>query len=168
MPLDPLSEEQREIRELVRTLARERVAPRAHDIDKSAEFPWDMVGLLREQELFGLPFEERHGGTGTGSLMLCVAIEEIAKACASSALMLAVQDLGTLPIKLAGSPELQHRVLPRFASGEWLAAFALSEPDAGSDPGAMRTTAARVDGGWRVNGTKNWITNAGVAGAYVV
>ena len=76
--------------------------------------------------------------------MLCVAIEEIAKACASSALILAVQDLGTLPIQLDGSAELQDRVLPRYASGEWLAAFALSEPDAGSDPGAMRTRAERA------------------------
>jgi alkylation response protein AidB-like acyl-CoA dehydrogenase len=100
--------------------------------------------------------------------MLCVAIEEIAKACASSALMLAVHDLGTLPIRLAGSATLQDRVLPRFASGEWLAAFALSEPDAGSDPGAVRTRAKRVNGSWRLHGVKNWISSAGVAGAYVV
>src|SRR5206468_4682037 len=80
----------------------------------------------------------------------------------------AAQDVGTLPIRLAGASELQERVLPRFASGEWLAAFALSEPDAGSDPGAMRTRARRVDGGWSLSGVKNWISGAGVADAYVV
>jgi alkylation response protein AidB-like acyl-CoA dehydrogenase len=163
-----LTEEQRDLREVIRRLATERIAPRAAEIDASGEFPQDVRALLAEHDLLGLPFEERHGGTGTGALMLTVAIEEIAKACASSALILAVQDLGTLPIRLAGSEELQDRVLPRYASGEWLAAFALSEPDAGSDVGALRTSAERRDGGWVLNGTKNWISNAGVADAYVV
>src|SRR6058998_1355620 len=168
MPLDPLSEEQREIRELVRTLARERVAPRAHDIDKSAEFPWDMVGLLREQELFGLPYEERFGGTGTGSLMLLVAIEELAKVCATTALLLAVQELGTLAIKLAGTDDQKKRWLPRCASGEWLAAYALTEPGSGSDSAAMRSEARRDGDKYVLNGSKRFITNAGVAGLYVV
>jgi alkylation response protein AidB-like acyl-CoA dehydrogenase len=163
-----LTEEQRDFRDVIRALVVDRIAPRAAEIDATGEFPQDVRRLLSEQDLFGLPFDERHGGTGTGALMLCVAIEEIAKACASSALMLAVQDLGTLPIRLAGAGELQDRVLPRFASGEWLAAFALSEPDAGSDPGAMRTTATLSADGWVLNGSKNWISNAGVAGAYVV
>jgi alkylation response protein AidB-like acyl-CoA dehydrogenase len=92
----------------------------------------------------------------------------VAKACASSALLLAVQDLGSLPIRLAGSEELKARVLPRLASGEWLAAFALSEPEAGSDPGAMRTRARRDGDEWVIDGAKNWITNAGVADVYVV
>ena len=118
MPYDPLTDEQREIRDLVRTLARERVAPRAAEIDKKAEFPWDMVELFREHDLLGLPFEEQYGGTGTGALMLNIAIEEIAKACASTALILMLQDLGTLPIRLHGSPELQERFLPRCATGE--------------------------------------------------
>jgi alkylation response protein AidB-like acyl-CoA dehydrogenase len=163
-----LTQEQLDLREVIRELVTDRVAPRAAEIDASGEFPQDIRHLFAEHDLLGLPFEERHGGTGTGTLMLCVAIEEIAKACASSALILAVQDLGTLPIKLAGSTELQDRVLPRFASGEWLAAFALSEPDAGSDPAAMRTRARRVDGGWALSGVKNWISGAGVADAYVV
>jgi alkylation response protein AidB-like acyl-CoA dehydrogenase len=149
-------------------MVRERVEPRAAEIDATGEFPHDIRRLFAEHDLFGLPFAEEHGGTGTGALMLCVAIEEVAKACASSSLMLAVQDLGTLPIKLAGAPELQGRVLPRFATGEWLAAFALSEPEAGSDPAAMRTRASRVDGGWRLSGVKNWISGAGVADAYTV
>src|SRR5438093_2316649 len=168
MPIDPLSDEQREIRELVRTLARERVAPRAHDIDKSAEFPWDMVELLREHELFGLPYEERFGGTGTGSLMLLVAIEELSKVCATTGLLLAVQELGTLAIKLAGTDEQKERWLPRCASGEWLAAYALTEPGSGSDSAAMRSEARREGDEYVLNGSKRFITNAGVASVYTV
>jgi alkylation response protein AidB-like acyl-CoA dehydrogenase len=163
-----LTRDQLDFREVIRRMTRERVAPRAREIDATGEFPADIRKLFAEHDLFGLPFDSEHGGTGTGTLMLCVAIEEVATACASSALMLAVQDLGSLPLKLAGSDELKGRVLPRFASGEWLAAFALSEPDAGSDPGAMRTTAERSDDGWRLNGVKNWISFAGVADTYVV
>ena len=121
MGADPLSDEQREIRELVRTLARERIAPRAAEIDASAEFPWDMVELFREHELLGLPFEDRHGGTGTGALMLLVAVEEVSKVCATTGLILAVQELGSLALKLAGTDEQRDRWLPRLASGEWLA-----------------------------------------------
>jgi alkylation response protein AidB-like acyl-CoA dehydrogenase len=163
-----LTEEQIEFRDAIRQIVRERVAPRAAEIDSKAEYPWDLRRLFAEHDLFGLPFEEEHGGTGTGTLMLNVAIEEIARACASSALMLMIQELGTLPIKLFGSPELQERFLPRCASGEWSPAFALSEPEAGSDPGGMITRAERADGGWVINGTKNWITNLGVADFYVV
>src|SRR4051794_35416062 len=100
--------------------------------------------------------------------MLNMAIEEVAKVCASSALMLMVQELGTLPIKLFGTEEQKQRLLPRCASGEWTPAFALSEPEAGSDPGGMITRAVPDDGGWVINGTKNWITNLGIADFYVV
>ncbi|MDQ4019906.1 MAG: acyl-CoA dehydrogenase family protein [Actinomycetota bacterium] len=168
MPYDLLTEEQREIRELVRTLARERVAPRAAEIDETAEFPWDMVELLRENDVLALPFEERHGGTGTGTLTLLVAIEELSKACATTGLILAVQELGALALKLAGTEEQKERWLPRLASGEWLAAYALTEPGSGSDSAAMRTTARRDDGGYVLNGGKRFITNAGVAGLYTV
>jgi alkylation response protein AidB-like acyl-CoA dehydrogenase len=165
---DPLTDEQREIRDLVRTLARERVAPRAAEIDKSGEFPWDMVELFREHELFGLPFEEQYGGTGTGALMVLVAIEELSKVCATTGLIMAVQELGSLGIKLAGTEEQKQRFLPRLASGEWLAAYALTEPGSGSDSAAMRTE-ARLDGdAYVLNGGKRFITNAGVAGLYVV
>ncbi|HEY6760397.1 MAG TPA: acyl-CoA dehydrogenase family protein [Baekduia sp.] len=163
-----LAPEQLDLRALIRDLAVGRIAPRAAAIDASGEFPQDVRALLAEHDILALPFDEAYGGTGTGTLMTAVAIEEIAKGCASSALILAVHDLGTLPIRLDGSDELKDRVLPRYASGEWLAAFALSEPDAGSDASALRTRAVAVDGGWRLDGTKNWITNAGVAGAYVV
>jgi alkylation response protein AidB-like acyl-CoA dehydrogenase len=168
MPYDPLTDEQSEIRDLVRTLARERVAPRAAEIDKKGEFPWDMVELFREHELFGLPFEEQYGGTGTGALMVLVAIEELSKVCATTGLIMAVQELGSLGIKLAGTDEQKERFLPRLASGEWLAAYALTEPGSGSDSAAMRTE-ARLDGDeYVLNGGKRFITNAGVAGLYVV
>jgi len=162
-----LTQDQLDFLEVIRQMVVEKVTPRAHDIDESGEFPQDIRELFAEHDLFGLPFEERHGGTGTGELMLCAAIEEIAKGCASSSLMVAAQDLSSLPMKLAASDELKDRILPRMASGEWLGAFCLSEPDAGSDPGAMRTRATKVDGGWKLNGAKNWITNSGVADVYV-
>jgi alkylation response protein AidB-like acyl-CoA dehydrogenase len=168
VPYDPLTDEQREIRDLVRTLARERVAPRAAEIDKKGEFPWDMVELFKEHELFGLPYEEAYGGTETGALMVLVAIEELSKVCATTGLILAVQELGSLGIKLAGTEEQKQRFLPRLASGEWLAAYALTEPGSGSDSAAMRTE-ARLDGGeYVINGSKRFITNAGVAHLYTV
>jgi alkylation response protein AidB-like acyl-CoA dehydrogenase len=165
---DPLSDEQHEIRELVRTLARERIAPRAAEIDATAEFPWDMVELFREHDVFGLPFDEQHGGSGTGVLMLLVAIEEISKVCATTGLVLAVQELGSLALKLAGTDELKERYLPRLASGEWLAAYALTEPGSGSDAAAMRTEAKLEGDAYVLNGSKRFITNAGVAGLYTV
>jgi alkylation response protein AidB-like acyl-CoA dehydrogenase len=168
VPSDPLTAEQREIRDLVRDLARERVGPRAAEIDKSAEFPWDMVELLREHDLFGLPFEEQHGGTGTGALMVLVAIEELSKVCATTGLLLAVQELGSLGLKLAGTDEQKARWLPRLASGEWLGAYALTEAGSGSDSAAMRTEARREGDEYVLNGAKRFITNAGVAGLYTV
>ena len=168
MAYDPLSDEQREIRDLVRTLARERVAPRAAEIDKTAEFPWDMVELLREYDLFGLPYEEEYGGTGTGALMVLVAIEELSKVCATTGLLLAVQELGSLGIKLAGNDDQKRRFLPRLASGEALAAYALTEPGSGSDSAAMRSEARREGDEYVLNGSKRFITNAGVAELYTV
>jgi alkylation response protein AidB-like acyl-CoA dehydrogenase len=168
VPYDPLTDEQREIRDLVRTLARERVAPRAAEIDKKGEFPWDMVELFKEHELFGLPYEEAYGGTETGALMVLVAIEELSKVCATTGLILAVQELGSLGIKLAGTDEQKQRWLPRLASGEWLPAYALTEPGSGSDSAAMRTEARREGDEYVLNGGKRFITNAGVAHVYVV
>src|SRR5919202_428011 len=168
MTHEPLSDEQREIRELVRTLARERIAPRAAEIDASAEFPHDMVELFREHEILALPFEERYGGTGTGALMVLVAVEEISKVCATTGLILAVQELGSLALKLTGSDEQKERWLPRLASGEWLAAYALTEAGSGSDSAAMRTEARLEGDEYVLNGSKRFITNAGVAGLYTV
>jgi len=166
--VDQLTEEQREIRDLVRTLARERVAPRAAEIDKSAEFPWDIVEVLREHEVFGLPFDEEYGGTGTGALMVLIGVEELSKVCATTGLLLAVQELGSLGIKLAGTDEQKARWLPKLASGEWLPAYALTEAGSGSDSAAMRTEARREGDEYVINGSKRFITNAGVAGLYVV
>src|SRR5919204_2892489 len=163
-----IPEELRDFRDTIRQIVRERVAPRAAEIDATGDYPWDLRRLFAEHDLFALPFAAEHGGTGTGTLMLNVAVEEVARACASSALILMVQELGTLPIQLFGSDEQKERWLPRCASGEWSPAFALSEPEAGSDPGSMRTTAVLDGGEWVINGTKNWITNATIADFYVV
>jgi alkylation response protein AidB-like acyl-CoA dehydrogenase len=165
---DPLTEEQREIRDLVRSLARERIAPRAAEIDETHEFPWDVVELFRDHDVFGLYFDEEWGGTGTGTLLSLVAIEEVSKVCATSGLILAVQELGSLGLKLAGSQEQKERYLPRLASGEWLCAYALTEAGSGSDSAAMRTTARRDGDEYVLNGSKRFITNAGVAGLYTV
>jgi alkylation response protein AidB-like acyl-CoA dehydrogenase len=168
VPFDPLTDEQREIRELVRTLARERIASRAAEIDASHEFPWDVVELFREHELFGLFFDERWGGSGTGTLLALVAIEEVSKVCATSGLILAVQELGSLGLKLAGTDEQKARFLPSLASGETLAAYALTEAGSGSDSAAMRTTARRDGDEYVLDGSKRFITNAAVAGLYTV
>jgi len=168
MRSEPLTDVQREIRDLIRTLTRERIAPRAAEIDESAEFPWDLVELFREQELFGLSFDERYGGSGAGSLMLLVAVEEVSRACATTGLVLAVQELGSLALRLAGSEEQKERYLPGLGRGEWLAAYALTEAGSGSDSAAMRTEARREGDEYLLNGSKRFITNAGVAGLYTV
>jgi acyl-CoA dehydrogenase len=163
-----LPEEYRDFRDTIRQIVDERVRPRAAEIDRNAEYPWDIRRLFGEQDILALPFAAEYGGTGTGTLMLQVAVEEIARACASSALILMIQELGTLPIQMFGSDELKQRLLPRCATGEWTPAFCLSEPEAGSDPGAMRTTAVRDGDEWVINGSKNWITNSTIADFYVV
>ena len=165
---EPLSEEQREVRDLIRDLSRERIAPRAAEIDKSSEFPWDVVGLFREHDVFALMFDEEYGGAGASALMTLVAIEEVSKVCATSGLILAVQELGSLGIKLAGTEEQKQRFLPKLASGEWLPAYALTEPGSGSDSAAMRSEARREGDQYVLNGSKRFITNAGVAGVYIV
>jgi alkylation response protein AidB-like acyl-CoA dehydrogenase len=163
-----LPQEHKDFRDTIRQIVDERVRPRAAEIDATGEYPWDVRRLFAEQDILALPFATEYGGTGTGTLMLQLAVEEIAKACASSALILMVQELGTLPIARFGSDELKERLLPRCASGEWSPAFCLSEPEAGSDPAALRTSAVRDGDEWVINGTKNWITNASVADFYVV
>src|ERR671919_1202895 len=166
-PAYAIPQEFEDFRETIRKMVVERVAPRAAEIDETAEYPRDIRELFAEHDLMGLPFEVEHGGTGTGTLMLNIAVEEVAKACASSALILMIQELGTLPIKLFGTDEQKQRFLPRCATGEWTPAFALSEPEAGSDPGGMRTKAVRDGDEWVIDGTKNWITNLGVADFYI-
>jgi alkylation response protein AidB-like acyl-CoA dehydrogenase len=159
----------------IKQIAQEKIAPRSAEIDEKAEYPWDIRKVLAEQDILGLPFGVEHGGTGTGTLMLNMAVEEIAKVDAACALILMVQELGTLPIQLFGSDELKERFLPKCATGEWSPAFALSEPEAGSDPAGMQTTAVwdgqgapgEGEGEWVINGTKNWISNLGIADFYI-
>src|SRR5258705_9488408 len=141
MAWDQLTDDQREIRDLVRRIARERIAPRAAEIDASHEFPWDVVELYRENDIFGLLFDEEHGGLGTGTLLALIAIEEVSKVCATSGLILAVQELGSLGLKLSGDAAQKSTWLPKLASGEGLAAYALT--DAGSAP---HSAAARPTG----------------------
>jgi alkylation response protein AidB-like acyl-CoA dehydrogenase len=163
-----LPQEHKDFRDTIRQIVDEKVRPRAAEIDAKGEYPHDIRKLFAEQDILALPFDPQYGGTGTGTLMLQIAVEEIAKACASSALILMIQELGTLPIALFGSDELKDRLLPKCATGEWSPAFALSEPEAGSDPASMRTTAVRDGDEWVINGSKNWITNSGIADYYVV
>ncbi len=152
----------------VRELARERIAPRAAEIDRSGEFPQDIVDLLREQDVFAIPFAPEYQGVSGSALTTALAVEEIAKVCATSALLLAVQGLGGYPIVLGGSEAQRREFLPQLASGSKIAAYALSEPDAGSDPAAMRTRARREGEDYVLDGTKMWITNGAVADLVVV
>jgi alkylation response protein AidB-like acyl-CoA dehydrogenase len=163
-----LPQDYKDFRDTIRQIVDEKVRPRAAEIDAKGEYPRDIRKLFADQDILALPFDAQYGGTGTGTLMLQMAVEEIAKACASSALILMVQELGTLPIALFGSDELKDRLFPKCATGEWSPAFALSEPEAGSDPASMRTTAVRDGDEWVINGAKNWITNSGIADFYVV
>ncbi len=168
MSATALPAELHELRATIGQIAAERIAPRAAEIDRSGGYPHDIRELLADSDVFALPFAPEHGGTGTGTLMLNIAIEEIAKADASCALMLMLQELGTLPIRMFGSEELKSRLLPHCATGQLTPAFALSEAEAGSNASAMRTAAVADGEDWLINGSKSWITNAGVADFYIV
>ena len=161
MDLD-LTHEQELIRDTVRTFARERVAPVAEELDREARFPVELVGEMAELGLMGIPIPEGYGGAGGDTLAYAIAIEELTRVDSSVAITVAAHtSLGTMPIFLFGSDEQKERWLPDLASGRRLAAFGLTEPDAGSDAGATRTTAELRDGAWVVNGSKMFITNAG-------
>ena len=158
-----LTEEQLLLRDTVRALADERIAPRAAEIDRTGEFPWDVKELLAEHELFTLHFPERLGGLGSDLLTACLAIEQISRACATSGLILAVQGLGALPILIAGSDEQQQRWIPDLAAGKTLIAFAITEAEAGSDAAAIRTRAIRDGDEYIVSGSKRFISHGSVA-----
>ena len=161
MDLD-LTHEQELIRDTVRTFARDRVAPAAEELDREARFPTELVGEMAELGLMGIPIPERFGGAGADTLAYAIAIEELTRVDSSVAITVAAHtSLGTMPIFLFGSDEQKERWLPDLASGRRLAAFGLTEPDAGSDAGATRATAELRDGAWVVNGSKMFITNAG-------
>ena len=158
-----LIDEEKMMIDVVRDLAREKVAPRAAEIDAQGEFPWDMKALLADQGILGMPFPEEYGGLGSSELSILMVIEELARACATTALILCVQQLGALPILLAGTDEQKQRFIPKLASGEWLAAYGLTEPGSGSDAGAMLTRAEKRGDVYVLNGMKHFITNAGIA-----
>ena len=163
-----LTEEQLLLQTTVRRLAKDKVSPGATARDESEEFDWNMVELLRENGLYGTDFPEIHGGSDAGMLALCLAIEELSKADASTGLLIADQELGALPILLAGNESQKQKYLPKLASGEHLAAFALTEPAAGSDVAQLRCRAKKDGDSYVLNGNKNFITNGGVANILTV
>lgn len=160
--------EQHAIRDTIRELVQDRVAPRASEIDRTGEYPKDIERLFADNGILGIPFPEEYGGISGSSVTICMGIEEIAKACASSSLILAVQALGSYPIIVAGTEEQKKRLCPPLASGEKVAAYALSEPGSGSDAAAMKTRARKVGSEYVLNGTKQFITQGSVAGTLVV
>jgi len=163
-----LTEEQKMIKELARKIAEEKIKPVAAEYDEKEEFPWPIVKILAESDMFGIFIPEQYGGTGGGVLDLAVATEELSWGCGGIALSFAATGLGTFPIILFGSDEQKKKYLPEIASGRKLAAFALTEAEAGSDAGSIRTTAKKDGDYYILNGTKQWITNAGEAAIYTV
>jgi alkylation response protein AidB-like acyl-CoA dehydrogenase len=161
------SEEQLAIRDTIRELVQDKVAPRAAEIDERAEYPKDIETLFAENGVLAIPIPEEYGGISGSSVTICMATEEIAKACASSSLILGVQSLGAYPILLAGTEEQKKRLCPPLAQGR-VAAYALTEPGSGSDASAMRTTARRYGDEYVLNGSKVFITHGNIADTLVV
>ncbi len=162
------TEEQEMLRDLCRQVAEEKIRPVAAEYDESQEFPWDVVKIMAKSDLFGVYIEEKYGGLGGGVMELVIATEELSRACGGISLSLAATALGTFPIILYGSDKQKQKYLPDLASGKKLAAFAITEPEAGSDAGSIRTNARRDGDHYILNGTKQWITNGGEAETYVV
>lgn len=163
-----LSEEQEMIKDLVKQIAQEKIAPVAIELDEKGEFPWELMKIFAQSDLFAIFVPEEYGGLGKGILDLCIIIEELSKACAGVAVSYAASALGAYPIILFGSEEQKKKYLPQIAKGEKLTAFALTESDAGSDAGSIRTTAVRDGDDYILNGNKQWITNGGEAEIYTV
>jgi alkylation response protein AidB-like acyl-CoA dehydrogenase len=158
-----LTEEQQMLKDTVARIAREQIAPGAEKRDEEAKFAWDMVEVLRENGLFGADFPEKYGGSEMGLFSLCLIIEEIAKVCASTSVILLVHELGTTPIMIAGTDQQKEKYFPKLASGEHLVAFGLTEPNAGSDVSGLKTKAVRDGEDYVINGTKMFISHADVA-----
>ncbi len=163
-----LTEEQKMIRDLARQVAQEKIAPVAAEYDEKQEFPWPIVKIMADSDLFGIYIEEKYGGTGGGILDLAICTEELSKACGGIALALAATALGTFPIILYGNDAQKQKYLPDIAKGKKLAAFALTEPEAGSDASSIKTQAKKEGDYYILNGTKQWITNGGDAEVYTV
>ena len=157
-----LNDDQRQIQDLIRRVARERVVPRANDIDRTAEYPQDMFDLLGELRLFPLPFPAEYGGTGS-MLSACLAVEELGRVCYNTAYLLVVQWTPFGAILAGGSEEQKRRLLPGLAAGTLRAGISVTEPQSGSDVAGIRTRAHRVGDGYRISGAKAWCTGAPVA-----
>lgn len=163
-----LSEEQIMIRDLARQIAEEKIVPVRAELDETGEFPWDVMKVLAQSDLFGLFIPEEYGGLGKGCFELCIAIEELSRACLGVSTTYAANALGTFPLLLFGSKDQKTKYLPDIAAGKRLVAFGLTEANAGSDAGGTQTT-AKLDGNeYIINGTKQWITNGGEAEIYTI
>ena len=163
-----LTDEHLMLREAVRRLAEDKIAPYAAEVDEDARFPQEAHDALVQAGFHAVHIPEQYGGAGADAIAAAVVIEEVARVCASSSLIPAVNKLGTMPLLLSASDELKKQVLPPVAAGEAMFSYALSEREAGSDAAAMRTRAVRDGEHWVLNGTKCWITNAGVSTYYTV
>ena len=163
-----LTEEQLMIRDLARQIAQEKIAPVAGDLDESGEFPWEILHIMGESGLFGVYIPEKYGGFGGGIFEQTLAVEEISRACSGVAVSYAASGLGTFPILLFGTEEQKQKYIPDVASGRRLAAFGLTEANAGSDASGVQTTAIQDGDYYVVNGTKQWITNGGEAEIYTI
>jgi alkylation response protein AidB-like acyl-CoA dehydrogenase len=163
-----LNEEQTMIRDLSRQIAEERIVPVRAELDETGEFPWDIMKVLAQSDLFGLFIPEEYGGLGKGCLELCIAVEELSRACVGISTSYAANALGTYPILLFGTDEQKKKYLPDIASGKRLVAFGLTEANAGSDAGGIQTTAKLEGDEYVINGTKQWITNGGEAEIYSI
>mgnify|MGYP001609477654 CR=1 FL=1 len=163
-----LTEEQIMIRDLAKKIAEDKIRPVASHYDEAEEFPWDIMKLLSQADLFGVYIDEEYGGIGGGVMELVLVTEELSRACGGIAICYAASALGTYPILLYGNEEQKKKFLPDLAAGRKLAAFGLTEPDAGSDASGIQTTAARNGDHYILNGTKQWITNGGEADIYVI
>jgi alkylation response protein AidB-like acyl-CoA dehydrogenase len=163
-----LTEQQQEIRNLTRTIAEEQVLPVRAALDEAEEFPWEIMKILADAGLFGVYIPEEYGGLGGGLLDLCLVVEELSRVCSGVAVSYAASGLGTFPLLEYGTEEQRKKYLPDIASGKKLAAFGLTEAEAGSDPGGIKTTAQRTEKGYILNGTKQFITNGGDAEVYTV
>jgi len=162
------SEQQKLIRSIARRIADERIVPVRAELDEKEEFPWDLVKDMADADLFRVFIPEEYEGLGEGCLSLCVAVEELSRACCGVALTYAANALGAMPILLYGSDEQKSKYLPSIASGERLTAFGLTESGAGSDAGAIKTTATPEGNEYVINGTKQFMTNGGEAEIYTV
>jgi len=163
-----LTEDQKMIRELCARITEEKIIPIAAELDRTEEFPWDVMKVIAESDLFGLYIEEKYGGMGGGVLDLSIAVEEFSRGCGGIGVCYAASALGTYPIILFGNDEQKQKYLPDLAKGRKIAAFGLTEPAAGSDASAIQTTAKKVGDHYVLNGTKHFITNGGDAQTYVI